>query len=292
MFGDYKSIVALVKITLININYSKKNVMKKISMQPFSHLSIIRGLGYLLLLTLLVNCKKDFNANSSLSTKSMLQPNSSPSISSQSMETGVRLSQTRTATYLNNLNQFREVFGDQNYPKALATDVSADDGKYAFTSKLAAKSDSGSSFTSNSVSTLALQGFGFTIPESATIQNISIRVKRFKQGKASVGDHTLSLMQRFQSQDGTPSRYGVFWSYQEEYTGKVYPSIKTEYVFSQSGGGNDGGFNNNQFYQWTPTMINQITFGVRIDNYIPIGTGSVTIYYDLVEVTVEYSPAE
>jgi hypothetical protein len=46
--------------------------------------------------------------------------------------------QTRTATFLNNLNNFREVFGDQGYPMATAGDVTADDGIYASTSKLTA----------------------------------------------------------------------------------------------------------------------------------------------------------
>ena len=65
--------------------------------------------------------------------------------------------------------------------------------------------------------------------------------------------------------------------------------METEYLFSQSGNGNNGGFNHNQPYQWTPAMVNAITFGVRIDNYPPIGKGSVQICYDLVTVTVEYS---
>jgi hypothetical protein len=36
-------------------------------------------------------------------------------------------------------------------------------------------------------------------------------------------------------------------------------------------------------------MVNAITFGVRIDNYPPIGKGSVQVCYDMVTVTVEYS---
>jgi hypothetical protein len=41
----------------------------------------------------------------------------------------------------------------------------------------------------------------------------------------------------------------------------------------------------NQFYQWTPGMINDADFGVRIDVYPPVGRGSVVVYYDLVEIT-------
>ena len=209
---------------------------------------------------------------------------------------GFAQSQTRTATFLNNLNQFQQVFGNQNYPRALPQDVAVDDNIYTCSSKLTAVKDSASSFRSNSVSVLALQGFGFTIPDDATIENIAVKVRRFKKGRPSVGDAILSVMQRFEGGPGTPSRYGVFWTYADdeelEYPGRIYPATETEYLFSQSGSGNNGGFNHNQAYQWTPAIVNQTTFGVKIDNYPPIGKGSVSICYDLVEVTVEYSIPE
>ena len=205
-------------------------------------------------------------------------------------------SQTRTATYLNNLNTFQQVFGNQNYPRARPQDVAADDNIYTCTSKLMAVKDSTSTFRSSSVSSLALQGFGFTIPDDATIENIVVKLRRFKRGIPSVGDGILSLMQRYQSGPGAPSRYGVMWTYADdeelEYPGRIYPATETEYLFSQSGSGNNGGLFHDQAYQWTPAIINQITFGVRIDNYKPIGKGHVQICYDLVEVTVEYSQAE
>ena len=197
-------------------------------------------------------------------------------------------SETRTATYLNNLNQFQAFFGNANYPRARPQDVAADDNIYTCTSKLTAIKDSGSSFRSSSVSSLALQGFGFEIPDDATILNITAKVRRFKKGTPSVGDHILSVMQRYQCGDG-PCRYGIFWTYRDTYTGKIYPGTETEYVFSQSGIGNNGGFNHDEVYQWTPAMVNHQYFGVRIDNYVPIGKGSVELFYDLVEVTVEYS---
>ena len=201
--------------------------------------------------------------------------------------------QTKTATYLNNLNQFQQVFGNLNYPRARAQDVAADDNIYTCSSKLTAVKDSASSFRSSSVSTLALQGFGFNIPDDATIENIAVTVRRFKKGTPSIGDNILSLMQRFQD---LPNRYGVMWTYADdeelEYPGRIYPATETEYLFSQSGSGNNGGVNHNQAYQWTPAMVNAITFGVRIDNYKPIGKGSVQVCYDFVEVTVEYSQPE
>jgi hypothetical protein len=203
-------------------------------------------------------------------------------------------SQTKTATFLNNLNQFQQVFGNQNYPRARPQDVAADDNFYTCSSKLTAVKDSASSFRSSSVSSLALQGFGFTIPEDATILNIVVKVRRFKKGTPSVGDQILSVMQRYQQVSAdAPSRYGVMWTYADdeelEYAGRIYPATETEYSFSQSGNGNNGGFNHNQAYQWTPIMVNQTTFGVRIDNYPPIGKGSLQVCYDMVNVTVEFS---
>jgi hypothetical protein len=203
-------------------------------------------------------------------------------------------SQTKTATFLNNLNQFQQVFGDQNYPRARPQDVATNDNIYTCSAKLTAVKDSASSFRSTSVSSLALQGFGFTIPDDATIENIVVKVRRFKKGTPSVGDQILSVIQRYQqTSPDAPARYGVMWSYLDDeeldYPGRIYPATETEYLFSQSGSGNNGGLNHNQAYQWTPAMVNQITFGVRIDNYPPIGKGSVQVCYDQVTVTVEYS---
>ena len=143
-------------------------------------------------------------------------------------------------------------------------------------------------FHNNFSSSLALQGFGFTIPDDATIENIAVRIRRFENGKAPVGDLALSLMQRYQCGSG-PCTYGVFWTHRDEYPGKIYPETETEYIFSQSGSGNNGGFNHNEEYQWTPAIVNHTFFGVRIDSYPPIGNGSAQICYDLVEVTVVYS---
>ncbi|HET6766706.1 MAG TPA: hypothetical protein VFH08_04890 [Chitinophagaceae bacterium] len=241
-------------------------------MKLFSHLSIIRGIGYLLVFILCVNCKKDFN-----STNPIQPPSESMSASAGA---GLITSQTRTATFLNNLNNFQDVFGNQGYPRAKAEYVSTDDGKYASTGKLSANG--------NWSSTLVLQGFGFTIPDDAIIENISVRVRRFKNGKPAIGDYFLNLMQRFQCGLG-PCSYGVFWTYQDDYPGKMYPDTETEYIFSQTGNGSNGGFNHNQVYQWTPAIVNHQYFGVTIASYQPIGKGSVVINYDLVEVTVEYS---
>lgn len=255
-------------------------------MKPFNYLSSMRVTGFLLVLALGVNCKKEnisTNPSHSLSTESISTPGD------ENLTAAGLSSQTRTATFLNNLNNFQAVFGNQNYPRANPQDVAADDNVFTRSSKLLSVKDSSKSFTSNSISSLALQGFGFTIPDDATIENIAVRVKRFKKGSPSVGDHILSVMQRYQCGVGTPCRYGVFWTYRDTYPGKIYPGAETENVFSQSGIGNNGGFNHDEAYQWTPAMVNHQYFGVRIDNYVPIGKGTVELFYDLVEVTVEYS---
>jgi hypothetical protein len=203
-------------------------------------------------------------------------------------------SQTKQAAYLNNLNQFQQLYGNQNYPRARALDVAANDNIYTCTSKLTSEKDSGWT-RSTSLSTLALQGFGFTIPDDATIENIVVTVRRFKKGTPSVGDHILSLMQRFEQSAGLPGQYGAMWTFMDDeeldYPGRIYPATETEYLFSQRGSGNNGGGYHDQDYEWTPAIVNAITFGVRIMNYHPIGKGTVQICYDLVEVTVEYFEA-
>jgi hypothetical protein len=202
---------------------------------------------------------------------------------------GFGQSQTRTATYLNNLNNFQAVFGDQNFPRARAQDVATDNNTFTCSGKLFGIPDSTSSFRSSSVSSLALQGFGFNIPSNATIDNISITVRRFKKGTIPVGDQIVSLMQRYQCGVGQPCRYGVHWTYLDNYPGKIYPTMETSYTFSQNGRGTNGGFYHTDEYQWTPAIVNHTYFGVRIDNYPPIGKGSVQICYDLVEVTVNFT---
>jgi hypothetical protein len=188
--------------------------------------------------------------------------------------------QTRTATYLNNLNNFQDVYVNA-YPNANAQDVAVDDGIYAYSNKLTAQ---------RSYASLALQGFGFTIPDGAIIENIAVKVRRFKKGGPAIKDYFVSVMQSY---SGSPtngvSNYGFMWRNGDVYPGNYYPDTETEYIFSQSGSGNNGGYNHNQAYQWTPAMVNVPYFGVRVDVYPPEGKGTVVVYYDLVEITVEYS---
>ena len=243
------------------------HLQKKIIMQPFSHLSIIRGLGYLLLLTLLVNCKKDFNANSSQSTKSLLQPNSSPSISSHSMATGLVLSQTKTSNLFNwNGNPYVNLWEQEGHQY-----VAADDNSYAYSKKLS--SAHGSLW-------LTLQDFRFEIPSGATIDNITVSVRRFKKGKGSIRDYFATLVK---SGSGfyNPSPYGVRWT-----DSRNYLVTETEITYSQTG--SNSGSGDTTMYEWTPQLINDPAFGVRIDTYEAVG-GSLVVYYDQVTITVTYT---
>jgi len=231
-------------------------------MKLFSSLSIIRGIGYLLVFILCVNCKKDYSPT---------DPSQLPSESISQSSPGSILSQTRTATILNN---FGGVYVD-NYPKADAEDVGADDGIYAYTKSLSAN---GIWYAS-----LALQGFGFTIPDDATIVNIEVKVTRFKKGRPSIKDYFVSVMQRYGIE------YGVEWTNLDTYPGNYYPGTEGEVNFLQSGSGTNGGYRHDQTYQWTPAMVNHPYFGLRIDVYPASGPGSVVVYYDYVQIKVEYS---
>ena len=179
------------------------------------------------------------------------------------------LSQTRTANLFNNI--------DEAYLNLWAVEgpqyVSADDDSYAYSKKLS--SHRGSLL-------LVLRDFRFDIPSDATIENIAVSARRFKKGKGSIKDYFATLIREPVSTGfGTP--YGVWWADPNN-----YPDIETEVIYSQGGTGNNGGSLGNQAYQWTPTLINDQAFGVRIDNYPP-EHGSVVVYYDLVEITVVYS---
>ena len=229
---------------------------------------VIPGFMFLLFLAFIFGCKKENDP----------APQSQPIDSSSGNGDTVILTQTRTPGYLNNLNNWQDFYLNA-YPDARALDVAEDDDKFAYSYKL----NSGNWYAS-----LSLQGFGFTIPDTATIRKITLKVRRFKQGEATIGDYFLTLMQQNNCDNGV-CRYGVEWTDLDTYPGKTYPDTETEYVFSQSGEGNDGGYNHDQFYRWTPASINYLRFGVRIDVAQLIGQGDLTVFYDLVELTVEYS---
>jgi len=240
-------------------------------MKLLSNLSIIRGIGYLLVFTLCVNCKKDFNSTD----PSQISPGSvSQEDGGNLAATGSILSQTRTANYF--LNTLGNGTNLSNYVQWGAQYVAEDDNSYAYTGRI------------NKLQRvyLILKDFDFTIPSDAVIENISVRVKRFKSGTGQVKDCFVHLL------TGTPglgSHYGV------EMANRIgqWPEVETEITYSQSGSGNNGILNSETQttgpYQWTPALINHSLFGLYLLTDFPKKGGFYYVYFDKVEITVEYS---
>ena len=239
-------------------------------MKLFSTLSIIRNIGYLFVFILCVNCRKDFDSTdpSQLSQESISQ-----SVVGNTVASASTLSQTRTANRFNwNGNPYMNLWQIEG-----AQYVSANDNSFAYSKKLSA----GRSFLS-----LVLQDFRFDLPANSTINDITVLVRRFKKGKASIKDYFAELC-RSGSGFYNPSQYGVRWT-----DPRNYPDAETEVSYYQSGSGTSSygcqPVVGCPSYQWTPAMINDPDFGVRIDTYPPVG-GSLIVYYDLVTITVQYS---
>ena len=230
-------------------------------MKLLSHLSIIRGIGYLLVFILCVNCKKDFNST---------DPSQLPSESISQSAPGSVQSQTRTANLFNCFGEgvlllWAQAPGD-------AQRVSADDGSYAYSSKLS---------PSRGTLQLQLHDFRFDIPSGATIESISVNARRFKTGKGSIRDYFAYLIRKHPVYPSAAG-YGIRWSNPD-----YYPGAEAAVSYFQNGSGNNGGLGD-QVYKWTAEMINELTFGVRINTYPPVGS-SVVVYYDIVSITVQYS---
>ena len=240
-------------------------------MKLLSNLSIIRGIGYLLVFILCVNCKKDYSSTdpSQLSPKSITQ-----SDGGNLAATGPIQSQTRTANLF--FNTLANGIDLTNYVQWGAQYVAEDDNSYAYTGRI------------NKLQRvyLILKVFDFTIPSDAVIENISVRVKRFKSGTGQVKDCFVHLL------TGTPgmgSHYGV------EMANRIdqWPEVETEITYSQSGSGNNGILNletqTTGPYQWTPALINHSLFGLYLLTDFPKKGGFYYAYFDKVEITVEFS---
>lgn len=231
-------------------------------MQQLSYKSITRAFGFLLILALNFNCRKDDLTVNPIQTN----PSSLSTDGSQIDAAAITQIQTRTANLFNN---WGESFLDLWY-QAGPQYISADDDSYAYSKRLSRGRGS---------LALLLQDFRFDIPPDATIQSIVVIVRRFKQGRGSIGDSFVSLVRQLGV--NPRNQYGVRFT-----DPNYYPDSETEVIYRQNGTGNDGGLISDQFYQWTPGMINDPAFGVWIGNLNP--TGSVVVYYDLVEIIVGY----
>jgi hypothetical protein len=222
-----------------------------------SYLSQRNVIGFFLVLILCVGCKKDYD-----STNPLIGENLATSGPSQT------LSQTKTA---NLFNCWGEGVLDLWSQKGEGY-IAANDGSYAYSKKLSA----------NGPLQLQLHDFRFSIPAGATIESIIVTARRFKSGKGSIKDHLAYLI--------TKRPEGGFLA-----NGPIladpnsYPNTETAVTYSQNGAGTNGGFATAPHpYQWTPEMINELEFGVRIYTLAPVG-GAVVVYYDQVTITVNYT---
>jgi hypothetical protein len=238
-------------------------------MKPFLQLPIIRGFAYLLVLTLFVNCKKDYHStNPSQSPELFLGANGGDLTT-----TSFTQSQTATATLFNYNLEGNLV---TNFSKnSKASDVASNDGVYASTIKLGPR---------DGYSLLVLEGFGFNIPGNAIIENILVKARRFKTGTCGIWETNASLVMKRERQDLPDwwERYGARWA-----DPNYFPLIETEVNYSQSGSGTGA---NGQPYQWTPARVNDPYFGVMFQTAaVEKSKGFAVINYDFIEITVEYS---
>ena len=157
--------------------------------------------------------------------------------------------------------------------------VNQDDDSYAYTKPL---------WTFGQTGFISFLDFGFNIPIGATIENIIIKVKRFKMGKLGVRDISAWTVSRCVEDYCS---YGMQLSNQE-----LWPSEETEITYSEPGSGID--FFGSPF-QWTPAMVNDSFFGfslsaeqIRIQGKTESaihGRPGAIAYIDLLTITVEYS---
>lgn len=183
---------------------------------------------------------------------------------------GLAQSQTKTATLFNCFGEaYLNLWAQQG-----SEYVAADDNIYAFSKKMS---------SGRGPLQLLLQGFGFTIPSGVTIQNITVSIRRFETGKGSIRDYFAYLV-RYDDRVSRFNAYGIHWG---DLNGN-YPEKEAVVTYSQNGSGVRTFAGNSQPYQWTPEMINDPAFGLRLNTYEPVN-GAVTVYYDLVQITVQYS---
>jgi hypothetical protein len=183
--------------------------------------------------------------------------------------------QKRTATLFNYNLQGNLV---TNYSrKSDASDVEFDDGVYAYTKRLGPR---------NGNSLLVLEGFGFDIPSDATIENISVRARRFKGGTGTIKEYYANLVKKRDRLPDWWEVYGTRWG--DPNNPISFPAAEAEVTYLQDGSGTNSGGVPGLPYQWTPAMINDPYFGVLFQTLTP-ENGSVVVYYDWVEITVDYS---
>jgi len=116
-----------------------------------------------------------------------------------------------------------------------------------------------------------------------------VGTRRFKKGKPSLKDCFVHLVRHDYEWDRWVP-YGVQMAKPD-----LWPTTETEVVYAQPGMGNNGMDGNecmctsNQQYQWTPEFVNGAHFGIYLLTNTPTGGGTLEVYYDQVQITIEYS---
>ena len=235
-------------------------------MKALLHVSRVYVSAFLVSLLVFLSCKKDAVP---------IDPKQSNAALSKAGVANLALPilgdhQTSTAT---RFNDYPDRLWPDNFDRFNASNLAVDDDSYIYSGKISPK---------NKQTMVFLQGFGFTIPLGARIDNIFLRVIRFKKGNALLRDHFARLNKYLNDDIGAINYYGFYWQNHE-----YYSTSETEVIYSQPGTGTVTPTSTTT-YQWTPAMINDPDFGVIIHTIVE-KTGSAIVYYDLVEITVEFT---
>jgi len=120
---------------------------------------------------------------------------------------------------------------------------------------------------------LVMLGYGFTIPDSAKIEGITVQVERSSSLALATKDHRIHLVKEAQVQTSAANRAnGGLWPVTEETV--VYGDPTDTWTNT-----------------WTPAEINAGGFGVAISAQYTGTTGSEQARIDAVQVTIHYSNA-
>ena len=231
-------------------------------MKPFSYLSIIRAFGFLLLTVLCTNCKKD-----SIPTNPAQPP---PPLKGKVQ---LYLDYRKPGRQISLIVLVKGFYCCGHSHRAMQNMSRQMMAHMLIRKKLSPQ---------NGTLQLQLHDFRFNIPAGSIIESITITTRRFKSGRGSVKDYFAHLIKKHDLHPTGFASYGVRWS-----NPGYYPDAEATSSYFQNGSGNNGGLGK-EVYKWTPAMINDISFGLRITTYPPVGSSAV-VYYDLVSITVQYS---
>lgn len=124
---------------------------------------------------------------------------------------------------------------------------------------------------------LFFRDFRFSLPTGITIQRIDVRITRKKKGANSVKDVTVALLKPINDTEamGKGPNLAKLDPWTETINTVLYPFPSTATD------------ENDQVFQWTPTEVNHLAFGLFLGLSCGAGKGAV-IQIDKVELTIKY----